>query len=449
MKLLKIGISGVRGIVGETITPDLVMNFACAFGTYLNSKRVLIARDTRISGPMLHSACLAALISTGCDVVDLGVCPTPILQSMVKKFRAKGGISISAGHNDLKWNALTFISQEGAYLNAFQGEEVLDIYHLGKFKKAPSERMGRIQSANGYLDYYFKSLSNFLDSPSIQKAGLKVVIDPCNGAGAKIVDRLSRYLNIELIPVNNEPNGYFPHDPEPRPRNAQQVASIIKVVKADLGFVLNSDVSRVSLVAEDGETLSEEYTFPLIASYYLKKNPGTVISNHSTSAMVDDVAKENNCPLIKTRVGQSFSIQSMINEEAVMAGEGSGGVAIAQFQPAFDGFLTMGMVLEVMAKTKKKISQLIAELPRYHRVKEKIYCPPPKVHSVVNEARKLFPDHEIDSSDGIKIEFEEGWLHVRASATEPMIRVIAEDRSEEKAQERAEKAINFISSLLK
>jgi phosphomannomutase len=288
-----------------------------------------------------------------------------------------------------------------------------------------------------------------VDAQAIQKSGLKVVIDPCNGAGATVVDRLSRFLNFELVPVNNEPNGYFPHDPEPRPRNAQQVASIIKVVNADVGFVLNSDVSRISLVAEDGETLSEEYTFPLIAAYYLKKKPGAVVSNHSTSAMVDDVAKENNCPLIKTRVGQSFSIQSLINEAGVMAGEGSGGVAIPEFQPAFDGFLAMGMVLETMAATEKKISELIDELPRYHRVKEKIYCPPPKVHSVVDEVQKLFPGQKIDSSDGIKVEFEEGWLHVRASATEPMIRVIAEDRSKDKAQERAEKAIDFISSLLK
>ncbi len=449
MKLLKIGISGVRGIVGETITPDLVMNFACAFGTYLNSKRVLLARDTRISGPMLHSACLSALISTGCDVLDLGVCPTPILQHTVKKLRAKGAISISAGHNDIEWNALTFINQEGTYLNAFQGEEVLDIYHLGKFKKVSSEKLGRIKSVDNYLDVYFKSLKRFLDAQAIRKSGLKVVIDPCNGAGAKIIDQLSCFLNFELVPVNNEPNGYFPHDPEPRPRNAQQVASIIKVVKADVGFVLNSDVSRVSLVAEDGETLSEEYTFPLIASYYLKKKPGAVISNHSTSAMVDDVARENNCPLVKIRVGQSFSIQSLVNEAGVIAGEGSGGVAIAEFQPAFDGFLAMGMVLETMARTKKKISQIIAELPRYHRVKEKIYCPPPKVHSVVNEVQKLFPEQKIDSSDGIKIEFEEGWLHIRASATEPMIRVIAEDRSKDKAQERAEKAIDFISTLIK
>ncbi len=449
MKLLKIGISGVRGIVGETITPELVMNFASAFGTSLDRKPVLIGRDTRVSGPMLHAACVSALMSTGCDVLDLGICPAPILQYALKKFRAKGAISISAGHNDIAWNALTFINQEGTYLNVFQGEEVLDIYHLGKFAKVSSEKLGRMKPVEGYLDFYLDGLARFLDIRAIKKARLKVVIDACNGAGAKTIDRFCAKMNVELIAVNNEPNGYFPHDPEPRPRNAQQVSSVIKAIGADVGFVLNSDVSRLSLVAEDGETLSEEYTFPLAASYYLKKNYGTVITSHSTSRMIEDVARKNKCSLLKTKVGQSYLVQSLIEEDAVMAGEGSGGVAVARFQPAFDGFLTMGLVLEIMAKSGKKISRLVKELPEYHIVKEKIYCPSPKIHSVVSEVKKHFSDRDIETSDGIRADFETGWVQVRASATEPMIRVIAEDRSKEKARERAEKVINFIYPLIK
>ncbi|TEU05762.1 MAG: phosphoglucosamine mutase, partial [Candidatus Aminicenantes bacterium] len=277
----------------------------------------------------------------------------------------------------------------------------------------------------------------------------KVVIDPCNGAGAKIIDVFARHLGFELIPVNNEPNGYFPHDPEPRPRNAQEVASVIKVVKADVGFLLNSDVSRVSLVAENGETLSEEFTLPLIADYYLDKNPGTVITNHSSSRMIEDVAQKKNCPVIKAKVGQSYSIQSVLNEDAVIAGEGSGSVAVPDFQHAFDGFLTMGLILEIMAKRNKRISDLVAELPRYHIVKEKIHCPPTRIHSVVNEVKKLFADREINSMDGIKVEDQDGWVHVRTSATEPMIRIIAEDRSEDKARERVEEVLNFISLRVK
>jgi len=449
MKLLKIGISGIRGIVGETITPELVMNFACAFGTYLDSKRVLVARDTRISGPMLHSACLSALISSGCEVLDLGICPAPILQYMVKRLRAKGAVSISAGHNDIKWNALTFINQEGTYLSTFQGEEVLDIYHLEKYNKVLFGRLGKLKSIDNYLDIYLKNLRKFLDVEAIKKSRLKLVIDPCNGAGAKIIDSFCKSLHAELVPINNEPNGYFPHDPEPRPRNAQQVASIIKVVKADVGFLLNSDASRVSLVSENGETLSEEYALPLIANYYSRKNPGPIITNHCTSRMIEDVAKETNCSVIKTKVGQSYVIQSLINEEGVIAGEGSGGIALTEFQPAFDGFLTMGLILEIIAKRKKKISQLIQELPKYHIVKEKIYCPSTKIHSVVNEVKKFYRDRRVDSSDGIRIEEKSGWIQVRASATEPMIRIISEDRSKEKARQRAEEVMQFISPLVK
>jgi phosphomannomutase len=331
----------------------------------------------------------------------------------------------------------------------FQGEEVLDIYHLGKFTKVSVDHLGWIESIDDYLNVYFKELKKFLNAEAIKKAKFKVVIDPCNGAGAKIIDSFSQQLGFELIAINNEPNGYFPHDPEPRPRNAQEVASVIKVVNADVGFLLNSDASRVSFVAENGETLSEEFTLPLIAKYYLDKNQGIVVTNHSSSRMIEEVAREKNCPVVKVKVGQSYSIQSLINEDGVLAGEGSGGIAIPEFQPAFDGFLTVGLILEIMAVRSRKVSELVEELPRYHIVKEKIYCPPTKIFSVVNEAKKLYAGRSINTSDGIKIEDKHGWIHVRTSATEPMIRVIAEDRSKEKARERVEEVMNFISVLVK
>jgi len=448
MKLLKIGISGVRGIVGDSITPKLVMDFAAAFGTYLNSKPVLVGRDTRISGPMLQAACLASLLSTGCDVLDLGICPTPILQVMVKKWKARGGISITAGHNDIKWNALTFINREGTYLNPFQGAEVLDIYHLGRFKKASTDGLGQMRNVAQDADEYFTGLRAFLDAEAIRKAGLKVVIDSSNGAGAYFLERLAGVFGFELIPVNNEPNGFFPHDPEPRPRNAQQVVSILKVVGADIGFLLNSDVSRISIVTETGESLSEEFTFPLVADEYLKDHCGPVVTNLSTSRMIEDVARNRGCPLVRTKVGQSYAIQSLLQEEAVLAGEGSGGVALAAFHPAFDGFLTMGFILETMARQRKTISRLVGELPRYHIVKEKIYCPPLKVHSVVSEVKNFFRGREIDTSDGVRVEDKSGWVQVRASGTEPMIRIIAEDELKNKARERADEVINFINVLI-
>jgi phosphomannomutase len=398
---------------------------------------------------MLRAAVTSALLAAGCDVADLGVCPTPILQYSVKHLKAGGGVSISAGHNDIKWNALIFVNQEGTYLNTFQGDEVLDLYHLAEFKKAATDRLGKPTALESHLEVYFEKLAKFLESDAIRDARLKAVIDPCNGAAAKIIDIFAERLGFELIPVNNAPTGFFPHDPEPRPRNAQQVASIINAIGAPAGFLLNSDASRISLVAENGETLSEEYTFPLVADYYLRKRPGPVIANHSASRMIEDVARDHGCRVIKTRVGQSYSIQTLALEDAVLAGEGSGGLACPGFHPAFDAFLTMGLVLEIIACRRKPLSALIAELPKYHIVKEKIYCPPAKVHSVVEEARTLYPGEQLETSDGIKMEYESGWVHIRASATEPMIRIISEDRSREKAQERVEEASLFISSLLR
>jgi phosphomannomutase len=448
MKLLKIGISGVRGIVGETMTPELAIDFASAFGTFLDSGRALIARDTRASGPMLQAAVSAALSAAGCEVLDLGVCPTPILQYLVRKLGAAGGVSITAGHNDAEWNALTFVNREGTYLNEFQGADVLDLYHLEQFYKAPLAKIGRIQPLDDQQGSYWKALAQFLDLKAIESGGFKVVIDPCNGAGAKYVDAFCRALGCELVAVNNEPTGFFPHDPEPRPRNAGEVSAIVKITGARAGFLLNSDVSRVAIVAEDGETLSEEYTFPLVAAYYLDKNPGPVITNASASRMIEDVAARRRVRVIRTKVGQSHAVQTMLAEEAAMAGEGSGGVAVRGWQPAFDGFLTMGLILEMCAVRETSISGLVKDIPKYHIVKEKIYCPPFKVHSVVSEAKKLFRPEELALIDGIRAEMADGWVHIRASATEPMIRVIAENRSQEKAQADADRVLAFINQLI-
>jgi phosphomannomutase len=448
VKLLKIGISGVRGIVGETMTPELAMDFACAFGTFLGGGRVLVGRDTRPSGPMLERSALASLASTGCGVLDMGICPTPILQKRVKDVRAAGGISITAGHNTAEWNALTFINGDGTYLNEFQGQAVLDIYHLEKFRKAPLSKLGRVRSEGCGAAPYFLALGRFLDTKAISRRGFKVVIDPCNGAGAGIVDEFCRGLGCELVPVNNEPTGFFVHDPEPRPRNAGEVAAIVKVAGADAGFLLNSDASRVSIVAEDGETLSEEYALPLIAAHYLGRDPGPVVTNASTSRMIEDVAARRGVPIIRTKVGQSHVVQALLSEEGSLAGEGSGSVAVRRFQPAYDAFLSMGLLLEAMAVSGKRMSELVGELPKYHIVKEKVYCPPSRVHSVVAETRRLFPHDEIVTVDGVKAEKKEGWIHVRASATEPMIRVIAENVSQDRAREDLDRVVAFISELV-
>jgi phosphomannomutase len=440
--------AGVRGIVGQSLTPELIADFACAFGTYMQSGLIVVGRDTRRSGEMVKSAVFAGLLSTGCTVVDLAICPTPIVQYMVRHLSASGGIAISAGHNDVRWNALDFINSQGTHLNPYEGEEVLDIYHSGEFTKRPWNALGKIERKDDSLPIYLDGLCGFLDVPAIRGAKFRVIMDPCNGAAAGIVDLFCDRLGCQIIPINNEPTGMFPHDPEPRPRNASQIASIVRPVNADIGFLLSSDAARVSLVTDIGETVSEEFTFPLVLEHFLGRTRGPVVTNLSTTKMVDDIARRYGCPLIKSQVGQLYSLQITLIEDAVIAGEGCGTVAVPQFQPAFDAFLAMGLILEMMAVRRKRISQLLTELPRYHIVKEKVYCPPEKVHNVMHEVRHHYLNERPDLTDGVRVDRDDGWLHVRASTTEPLIRVIAESNDKQTARETADHAISIISRVL-
>jgi len=448
MKPLKLNISGVRGIVGQTITPELVVDFCCAFGTMIPPGPVLVGRDTRTSGPMLQEAATAALMSTGHEVIDLDICPTPIIQFLVKKYRASGAVSITAGHNTAEWNALNFINAQGTYLNEFQGTELLDLYHLGKFALKKIKKSPALIHELNSEEIYFNWLLSKLKVEEIKKSALKVVVDPCNGAGSKLVSRFLNYLGCQVIAVNDLGNGFFPHDPEPRPRNAGELSALVKATGATVGFLLNSDVSRISLVTEEGETLSEEYTLPLVADYWLKRQPGPVVTNLSTSRMIEEVAKKYGVKVSRTRVGQSAIIQAMFQENAVLGGEGSGSVAIKDFQPAFDAFLVLGLILERLATEQKYLSELVGELPRYHIVKDKVVCPPHRLHSLVAETRKLFPGAEINSLDGLRVEKKDLWIHIRASATEPLIRIIAEGSSASRVRQEVDRVVSFLNRMI-
>ena len=449
--MIKIGISGVRGIVGPSMTPRLVMDFAAAFGTFLNQKPVVVGRDTRVHGSMVRAAAVSALLSAGCNVIDLGVCPTPILQKAVRRRKAGGGVAVTAGHNDIRWNALAFIDSDGRYLNPFQGEEVLDLYHLGAFTKADTDGLGRLSfgTASEDFDPYFDELAAFLDADAVRKARFKVVIDACAGAGSSFLAPFAETLGVTLVPLNDEPNGFFPHDPEPRPRNAAQCVSVVKTVGADAGFLLNSDAGRISLISETAEALSEEFTFPLIADAVLARRPGPVITNYSTSRMIEDVARIHRCPIVRTRVGPAHIFLALGQEEGVLAGEGSGGIAVPAFQPAFDAYLAMGIVLETMARTGRTLSELVGCLPRYHIVKEKIYCPASRIHDAIDAVGKMFGGRGLDTSDGLRVEDRRGWIQVRASGTEPMLRIVAEDKSRERARTRVDEVLEALELLIR
>lgn len=452
MKPLKISVSGIRGVASETLTPELVVKFAQAFGTYLDGGKVIIGRDTRVSGDMVRYAVLSGLISTGCEVLDLGIVPTPTIQLMVEKFGARAGVAITASHNSADWNALIFIRADGMFLNGYQGEELLDIYHEEDFIKATWDKLKPAQT-----DYetpsriHLDTILNFFDKELIKKKKLRVALDSCNGAASVITQQLLKELGCEVVAINVEPNGLFPREPEPVSVNLTQFCSMIKSSKLpiDIGFAQDADGDRLAIVNEKGEPIGEEYTLVLATEYWLsRREKGTVVTNLSTTRAIDDVAKKYSVSVVRTRVGDVNVTETLKNGGGVIGGEGNGGVVIPKIHYAQDSLAAMTLILQYLAETDEQLSVLVGRLPYYKIVKKKIECPPEKVHVILAEIREMYKNEEMDLMDGIKVKWDDCWLHIRGSGTEPIIRVIAEAKSERRAENLADTILRQIRKYL-
>jgi phosphoglucosamine mutase len=440
VKALRLASFGIRGFVGETLSPGVLIDFAAAFGTFAEGGRIVVGRDTRRSSPMVRSAVIAGLMGSGCEILDFGVCPTPMTQFGVGRYEAAGAVSISAGHTKMGWNALTLIGADGATMDPFGGQTVLDIFHARHFRTSDWRSVGSVRAVTDFVAPYFNALEAAVDAEAIRRRGFTVLIDPVNGAGCGYIEPFARRFGLKVIPVNAEPSGYLSHDPEPRPRNAKQVASIIQRVDGDVGFVLSSDMGRLSVVSEDGETTSEEYTFALIANHTLAKRTGPVITNCCTTRTIDDVAAAHGARVVKTQVGQPFVVSALMDEDGVIGGEGNGSCVVPSFSLAFDGWLMMALILEAMAQGRCTASDLLAELPRYHIVKRKVYCDSRLAYRALGEleARDDWrAGGKVNTTDGMRVDWDDGWVHVRASHTEAMIRVISEAREKQQAEGRA------------
>ncbi|MCK5852263.1 hypothetical protein KAH27_04460 [bacterium] len=452
MRSLRISYAGTRGIIGESMTPVLAQRYVNALGAYLEGAPVVIARDPRVSGIMLHSAAISALLSCGCDIYDLGICPTPVAQLYIRNHdNIKGGIVITGGHNNANWNGIIPYRADGTVFDEYDGGELLEFYHAVTFPRVGWKKLGKHIIVDNATEIYLEKLIYFLDTEKIKAKNLTVVLDACNGAAAPLSTLICQKLNCNVIPINDEPNGIFPHAPEPRPRNGKQVSSIIKAIGADVGFCFNSDGSRFSIVSNDGETISEEFALPIIADYYLSKkcSSNSIVTNICTTKTLDDVSKKHSARLIKTSIGQSAVISTMLNEDACIGGEGSGGIAIRKFQPAFDAFLSMGLVLSSLTESGKSCKELINNLSRYHLVKKYVCCRPDRQYTAVDEVRRAFEnERNIDLTDGVRIDWEDGWLHVRAATTEPMVRVISESKTKELSAKRVDSALKIIYSVI-
>jgi phosphomannomutase len=440
MRPLKIGISGVRGIVGESLTPELVVSFAQAFGTYLDSGRILVCRDTRASGPMVQAAVVSGLLAAGCDVVDLGVCPTPTLQIAVRWLGAQGGISITGGHNPTAWNALKFVRADGLYLNAAQAEELLDIVHQGEYEKATWDRIRTGIAEQDAIGHHLEVLTAAFDIEAARRRGLRVAVDCCNGASSLLSPRWLALLGCTVLAVNDDPTAPFPHRPEPKPETMAQLKAVVRAGGADIGFAHDADGERLGLVTADGEALSEERTLTLAAAIALAQVPGTVVTNVSTTRAVDEVAKRHGGTVVRTPVGQSFISEAMLEHHAVIGGEGNGGVAVPRVLVSHDAAAAQGLIVEHMARSGSSLRELVDRLPSFAMVKHDFAEKPSVLYSVLQDFRDTIEREGLraDTTDGVVVTFDDGWVHVRASQTESMIRVIAEAASPARARDLAD-----------
>jgi len=431
---LKISISGVRGVIGDSLTPALLTRFAQAFGTYVGSGTIVIGRDTRTSGEMVRQAVIAGLLSSGCHVIDLDVCPAPTVQLIVRQRHAQGGIVITASHNPAEWNALKFVNSEGLFLSVGQARELLDIYHQGDYTKIAGREMRDVETFTGALDAHINAILSSIGALPQTSRRLKIALDSCNGAGSIIAPRMIEALGAEVIAINTTPDGSFPRGAEPTPENLTRLCRLVKESGADAGFAQDMDADRLAVVAETGEPIGEDYTLALAARYVLSKTPGAVVANLSTTSAMDDVARMFNSPLYRSKIGEANVTEMMRQVGAVIGGEGNGGVIYPRVNFCRDSLVGMALILRLFTETGRTVTELLADLPRYKMIKEKLECPSSKIGEILKMIRSEYAGHQLDLRDGVKVSFEDGWLHVRGSNTEPIIRLVAEARDETQAR---------------
>lgn len=432
MRELKIGTSWVRGVVGDALTPELIVNFACAFGTWGGGGPVVIGRDTRRSSNMLRAAVTSGLMASGCEVIDLGLCPTPLISFAVRELGAVGGISITGSHNDTRWNALKFIGPNGSLFNAVKSEELLDIYHASAYSIS-ADGPYTVNTAPDVVDRYLEHVLTSLDTEAIQQKKFRIAIDFCNGSCADLMARFCQELGCTLLPLNENPSSNFAHPPAPTIANMRGLAGLMGYLNADIGAGVNVDGDRIAFVTREGTALSEEYTLPITAQSRLSRRPGRIVTNLSTSRLIDVVAQRFDQRVIRTAVGEGYVMDRGLEENAVMAGEGSGGVGVLPTAMTFDAISTLGVVLEFMATSDSDPLELVEALPRYFIKKGEIKCSPDQVYKLLEVFRGSFSDQSPDMTDGIRVEWNDAWMHVRASNTEPLLRVIVEAEAEGRA----------------
>jgi phosphomannomutase len=432
---LRISHVGLRGVVGHGLTALHVLDFAAAFGSFVEPRgTVVIGRDPRASGVMIREGVISALLACGHDVVDLGVVSTPVIQHSIERLRAVGGISIGASHNSADWNALKFLGPHGVYLSTAEASELLDIYHLRRFEFAEWDQLGKLRFDHDGIELYLTTLGEVFDIESLRN--FKVVVDCCNGTSSLILRRMQQRFGLNLILLNEQIEGVtFAHEPATTGRTvALQLAPLMKPLGADAGFLFDVDSDRVAMATEQGEPVSEEVMLPLLADYVLPKAPGKlVITNLSTTALLDEVAARHGGKVIRVPVGRQAAIDALSTyrpEQVALAGEGTGAVMMPQFRFVYDGIASMLGVLSMMKERGKSLSEILSSYPTYNILKGELPLVSQRIPELLSGLQKAYGDGRINVLDGLRVEWPGRWFHVRVSQTEPIVRVICEQRGE-------------------
>ena len=459
MTLIK-SISGIRGTIGglagDNLTPIDVVKFASAFGSWAteqhSSNTIVIGRDARPSGPMISQLISSTLSGLGINVIDLGLSTTPTVEMAVPVENACGGIIITASHNPVEWNALKLLNAKGEFISAADGKEILDLAESGSIQFSKVGKLGKIEKNNSFLDFHIEAILKLplVNVKAIKDRNFKIVVDAVNSVGGIAVPKLLKALGVNnIIELYCEPNGNFPHNPEPLHQNLTSISSEVEKTRCDLGIVVDPDVDRLAFVCEDGSMFGEEYTLVAISDYVLSNTPGNTVSNLSSTRALRDVTEKHNGIYYASAVGEVNVVDKMKETNAVIGGEGNGGIIYPELHYGRDALVGIALFLSQLALSNKSCARLRASYPSYYISKNKIDLQPAiHVDKVLAGIKEMYNSQPVNTIDGVKIEFDKTWVHLRKSNTEPIIRIYAEADSETAAASLANKIIHDINELI-
>ncbi|GGD06787.1 phosphoglucosamine mutase [Hyunsoonleella pacifica] len=461
MTLIK-SISGIRGTiggkVGENLTPIDAVKFASAYGAWLKQNRnkenykVVVGRDARISGNMIQNLVMQTLVGQGIHVVDLDLSTTPTVEVAVPMEHADGGIILTASHNPKQWNALKLLNEKGEFLDAVEGAKILELAEAGNIEFADVDSLGKITKNDAYFDLH---IIEVLDLPlvnvkAIERERFKVVVDGVNSTGGVVIPLLLERLGVDVVKLYCEPNGHFPHNPEPLKEHLTDLSDAVKKHNADFGIVVDPDVDRLAFMDENGDMFGEEYTLVACADYVLSKTPGNTVSNMSSTRALRDVTEKHGGMYEASAVGEVNVVKLMKKNKVVIGGEGNGGIIYPELHYGRDALVGVALFLSLLAEKGMKVSELRKTYPNYFMSKKKIQLTPDlDVDGILKTMEDRYQNEQLTTIDGVKIDFSESWVHLRKSNTEPIIRIYTEAKTQEEADVLADKFIGEIDAIAK